>query len=85
MARYDHPFCITRRCDSRFYYFKLSRWDQRRSSGTTSIGEAERIAEAAYLASLASPVGPTLSECTMPYYIRENCPVVFFFADGMRR
>jgi hypothetical protein len=52
MARYDQPFSIIRRSDSRFYYFKLSRWDQYRSTGTTSLDEAERIAEAAYLDSL---------------------------------
>lgn len=76
MARYDQPFSIILRADSRFYYFKLSRWDQYRSTGATSLDEAEKIAEAAYLDSLTLPVGRTLREYAKPYYIWEKCPHV---------
>lgn len=74
MARYKLPFSIIQRADTPYIYFKLPSWPSYRSTGTTSLDEAQRIAEAAYLDSLSGPAGPTLRQYAAPFYIWEKCP-----------
>ena len=65
-----------KRESSPYYYFKLGSWQQYRSTGTTSLEEAEQIAQVAYLQSLTGPKGPTLREYAEPYFVWETCPHV---------
>ena len=76
MARYKLPYSIIQRADTPYIYFKLPSWQSYLSTGTTSMDEAERIAQAAYLESLAVPAGPSLREYADRYYIWETCPHV---------
>ena len=76
MPRYRIPYSITKRPDSPYYYFKLGTWTQYRTTGVTSMEEAERIAQTAYLQSLSKAAGPTLREYAEPYFLWETCPHV---------
>lgn len=76
MPRYKLPYSIIRRADTPYIYFKLPSWKSYQSTGTTSMDEAEKIVQAAYLESLATPAGPSLRDYADRYYIWDTCPHV---------
>ena len=76
MPRYREPFTIIKRPDSPYYYFKLGSWKKYRTTQCTTIEEAERIAEAAYLESLTVSSSPVLRDYANRYFVWETCPHV---------
>ena len=56
MPRYRLPYSIIKRPDSRYYYFNLGTWTAYKSTGTSVIDDAEKIAQEAYVKSLMTSV-----------------------------